>query len=75
VIQIFELAWKDTRLLLDQTLSSLEKQRVLDQATQVGSDFHLQQAPIPMAPENEKINMLMSRGTGSSLGISTLGSK
>jgi hypothetical protein len=42
VIQTFELAWKDIMLLLDQTLSSLEKQRVLAQATQVGDDFHLQ---------------------------------
>jgi hypothetical protein len=29
VIQTFELAWKDIMLLLDQTCSSLEKQRVL----------------------------------------------
>jgi hypothetical protein len=41
VIQAFELAWKDIMLLLDQTLSSLEKQWVLPQATQVGDDFHL----------------------------------
>jgi hypothetical protein len=52
VIQTFELAWKDIRLLLDQTLFSLEKQQVLAQATQVGNDYHLQQAPILMAPEN-----------------------
>jgi hypothetical protein len=48
VIQIFKLAWKDIMLLLDQTLSSLEKQWVLAQATQVGNDYHLQWAPIPM---------------------------
>jgi hypothetical protein len=42
VIQIFELAWKDIMLLQDQILSTLEKQRVLAQATQVGDDFHLQ---------------------------------
>jgi hypothetical protein len=42
VIQTFELVWKDIMLLLDQTLSSLEKQRVLAQATQVGDNFHLQ---------------------------------
>jgi hypothetical protein len=42
VIQTFELAWKNNiMLLLDQTLSSLEKQWVLNQATQVGDDFHL----------------------------------
>jgi hypothetical protein len=41
VIQTFELAWKDVMLLLDQTLSSLEKQWVLAQATQVGNDYHL----------------------------------
>jgi hypothetical protein len=33
VIQTFELAWKDIMLLLDQTLSSLEKQWALAQAT------------------------------------------
>jgi hypothetical protein len=42
VIQTFELAWKDIMLLLDQTLSSLEKQWVLAQDTQVGDNFHLQ---------------------------------
>jgi hypothetical protein len=36
------LAWKDIILLLDQTLSSLEKQWVLAQAIQVGDDYHLQ---------------------------------
>jgi hypothetical protein len=51
VIKTFELAWKDIMLLLDQTLSSLEKQRVLAQATQVGNDYHLQQAPVPFCLE------------------------
>jgi hypothetical protein len=41
VIQTFKLAWKDIVLLLDQTLSSLEKQWVLVHATQVGNDYHL----------------------------------
>jgi hypothetical protein len=42
VIQIFKLAWKDIMLLLDQILSSLEKQWVLAQATHVGNGYHLQ---------------------------------
>jgi hypothetical protein len=42
VIQTFELAWKDIMLLRDQTLSSLEKQWILAQASQAGGDFHLQ---------------------------------
>jgi hypothetical protein len=42
--------------LLDQTLSS-EKQRVLAQATQDGDDFLRQWAPIPVAPENDGINV------------------
>jgi hypothetical protein len=41
VIQTFELAWKDVMLLLDQTLTFLEQQRGLDQATQAGNDYHL----------------------------------
>jgi hypothetical protein len=49
-------------LLLDQTVSSLEKQWVLAQATQDGNDYHLQQAPIPMAPENEEINVPIPTG-------------
>jgi hypothetical protein len=57
VIQTYNLAWKDVMLLLDQTLTSLEKQQVLAQATQIGDDFHLQQAPIPRAPENEGTEM------------------
>jgi hypothetical protein len=42
VVQTFELVWKDIMLLLNQTFSSLEKQQVKAQSTQVGDDFHLQ---------------------------------
>jgi hypothetical protein len=49
-------------LLLEQTLSSLEKQQVLAQATQIGDDFHLQQALLPMASENEGINVPIHTG-------------
>jgi hypothetical protein len=61
MIQTFELTWKDIMLLVDQTLSSLEKQWVLTQATRVRDYFHLQGALIPMAPGNEgkEIPMLM----------------
>jgi hypothetical protein len=38
VIQTFKLAWKDVMLLLHYTLTSLEWQRVLDQATQASND-------------------------------------
>jgi hypothetical protein len=41
-------------LLLDQTLTSLEKQRVLAQATQKGDDFYFQWAPMCPAPGNER---------------------
>jgi hypothetical protein len=58
----FELTWKDIMLLLQQTLSSLEKQWILAQATQVGNDCHLQWALIPMAPENECINVPIPTG-------------
>jgi hypothetical protein len=50
-------------LLLYQTLSSLEKQWVLAQATQVGDDYYLQWAPIPVAPKNEGINVPIPTGT------------
>jgi hypothetical protein len=33
-------------LLLDQTLTSLEQQRVLDQATHEGNDYHLQKSSV-----------------------------
>jgi hypothetical protein len=57
IIQTYDLAWKDVMLLLDQNLTSLEKQQVLAQATQMGDSFHLHQAPIPPAPGNEGIEM------------------
>jgi hypothetical protein len=38
-------------LLVDQTIFSLEKQWVLAQATQVKNDYHLQRAPILVAPK------------------------
>jgi hypothetical protein len=41
VSQNFELSWKDVMLLLSQTLTSLEKQRVLDQAVIAGDNYHL----------------------------------
>jgi hypothetical protein len=37
-------------LFPDQTLTSLEQQRVLDQATQVGNDYHLQKSSVKPAP-------------------------
>jgi hypothetical protein len=37
-------------LLLDQTLTSLEWQKVLDQATQAGNDYHLQKSSVKPAP-------------------------
>jgi hypothetical protein len=49
-------------LLLDQTRSSLEKQQVLAQTTQVGDDFHLQPALIPMAPGYEGMNVPIPTG-------------
>jgi hypothetical protein len=71
VIQTFQLTWKDIMLLLDQTLSSSEKQWVLAQATQVGNGYHLQWAPILVAPGNEGINVPTYRGTDSLLDRST----
>jgi hypothetical protein len=41
VSQNFELSWKDVMLLLSQTITSLEKQQVLDQAVIAGDDYHL----------------------------------
>jgi hypothetical protein len=49
-------------LLLDKTLSSLEKQCVLTQATWVRGKFYLQHTPIPMAPGNEGIEIPMPMG-------------
>jgi hypothetical protein len=53
IIQTYDLAWKDGMLLLYQTLTSLEKQQVLAQATQMGDDFYLQWALMPQAPGNK----------------------
>jgi hypothetical protein len=41
VSQNFELSWKDVMLLLSKTLTSLEKQQVLDQAAKARDDYHL----------------------------------
>jgi hypothetical protein len=41
VSQNFKLSWKDVMLLLSQTLTSLEKQRVLDQAVTAADNYHL----------------------------------
>jgi hypothetical protein len=43
------LVWKDAMLLLDQTLTTLEKQWVLAQATQMGDDFHLHRSLCPQS--------------------------
>jgi hypothetical protein len=43
-------------------ISLLEKQRVLVKATQVGNDYHLKQASIPVAPENEEIHVPIPTG-------------
>jgi hypothetical protein len=72
VIQTLQLTWKDVLLLLDQTLVSWEKQWDLAQANQVKNNYHLQWAPILLAPENEGINVPTYRGTGSPLDRSTL---
>jgi hypothetical protein len=60
VIQTFKLAWKDVMLHLDQTLTFLEQQRVLDQATQAGNDYHLQKSsinPTPLEREAEDLRV------------------
>jgi hypothetical protein len=49
-------------LLLDQTLSSLEKQWVLAKATHVGNNHHLQRAPTTTAPENVGMNVSVPTG-------------
>jgi hypothetical protein len=41
VSQNFELSWKDVMLLLSQTLTSLEKLWVLEQAVTAGDNYHL----------------------------------
>jgi hypothetical protein len=51
VSQNFELSWKDVMLLLSQTLTSLEKQRVLDQAVTAGDNYHLDKSsPTGLSP-------------------------
>jgi hypothetical protein len=57
IIQTYDLAWKDVMLLWDQTLTSLEKQQVLAQATQIGDDFHSQRGPMSPVPGNEGLEM------------------
>jgi hypothetical protein len=47
VSQSFELSWKDVMLLLSQTLTSLEKQWVLDQAVTAGENYHLDKSSPP----------------------------
>jgi hypothetical protein len=41
-------------LPLHQTLTSLEQQRVLDQATQAGNDYHLQKSSVKPTPQEEE---------------------
>jgi hypothetical protein len=41
-------------LLLHQTLTALEQQRVLDQATQAGNDYHLQKSSVKPTPQEEE---------------------
>jgi hypothetical protein len=41
VSQNFKPSWKDVMLLLSQTLTTLEKQWVLDQAVKTGDNYHL----------------------------------
>jgi hypothetical protein len=41
ISQNFELSWKDVMLLLSQTLTSLEKHQVLDEAVTAGDNYHL----------------------------------
>jgi hypothetical protein len=51
-------------LLLDQTLTSLEWQRILDQATQAGNDYHLQNSSVKPAPlEGEYKDLRVPTGT------------
>jgi hypothetical protein len=48
VSQNFELSWRDVMLLLSQTLTSLKKQQVLDQAVTAGDNYHLDKSsPTP----------------------------
>jgi hypothetical protein len=58
VSQNFELSWKDVMLLLSQTLTSLEKQPVLDQAVTAGDNYHLDKSSPtglpPTGPSQER---------------------
>jgi hypothetical protein len=64
VIQTFELSWKDVILFLDQILSSLGWQRVLDQASQVGNDYDLQKSSVKPTPlEREDNNPRVQMGS------------
>jgi hypothetical protein len=62
VIQTFKLAWKNIMFLLDQTLSSLEKQRVLAQATHLMISIY-NELQYPWPPGNEEMNMPMPTGS------------
>jgi hypothetical protein len=42
-----ELSWKDVMLLLSQTLTSLEKKWVLDQAITAGDNYHVDKSSPP----------------------------
>jgi hypothetical protein len=42
--QNFDMAWNDIMLLLTQTLTTLEKQQVFEQATIVGNNYYLSQS-------------------------------
>jgi hypothetical protein len=46
VSQNFELSWKDVMLLLSQTLTSLKKQWVLDQAVTARNNYHFHKRPV-----------------------------
>jgi hypothetical protein len=50
VFQTFKLACKDVILLLNQTVTFLECQRVLDQTTQEGNDYHLKMSFVKLTP-------------------------
>jgi hypothetical protein len=50
VFQTFKLACKDVILLLNQTVTFLECQRVLDQTTQEGNDYHIQKSSVKITP-------------------------
>jgi hypothetical protein len=51
VSQNFELSWKDVLLILSQTLTSLEKQQVGEQAAKAGDDYHLDKTGLTGLPQ------------------------